>query len=180
MDSDNHSQLSRRAAIKRGLLGGALLTVAGAVPLALRKTHVTQHPTDLKYFTAEEYAVFAAVAERFLPGGENWLSASALDVPRKVDGVFALADAPTQRDVKQLLALFDNALASFLLDGRATPFTQLSLADQDRALEQWRTSRLVLRRSGFDALRKISLAVYYADPATWPGVGYPGPPELAK
>ena len=43
-------------------------------------------------------------------------------------------------------------------------------------LNEWRDSRLTLRRTGYRALRGLALAAYYGNPATWIAVGYGGPP----
>jgi hypothetical protein len=173
------SSQTRRGFLVRGLAGAAVIA-AGAVPLGLRKTRLPAVVPTLSFFSAAEYAVFRAVADQLLPGGAGWPPASSLDVAARADALFALADEATQADVRQLLGLFDNALVALLLDGRPTPFTALAPAEQGRALDAWRTSRLVLRRSGFSALRNVAMAIYYADPSTWEGVGYPGPPEIVR
>ena len=37
-------------------------------------------------------------------------------------------------------------------------------------------SSVALRRTVFRALSGLVSSIYYGDPRTWPGVGYPGPP----
>jgi hypothetical protein len=170
--------MERRVFLKRTLLGGAALVAAGAVPLALRSTRLIPLPAEpLRFFTEREYSIFAAVADRVVRGP---LSARELRVTEKTDALMAAADPDSQRDLRQLLALFDNALAALLFDGRTTPFTALGPEAQDQALRQWRDSRLPLRRSGFQALQRLSLAMAYSDPRTYEGVGYPGPPVLLR
>jgi hypothetical protein len=175
--------VTRRGFLKRTLLGTAALAAAGAVPLALRRTRLRPLPAgaSLRFFTPAEYAIFAAVADRIVPKlSPDQPTAEEVGVPLKADELLSRADASTRHDFKQLLGLFDNALASALLDGRLEPFTQASPEAQDRALAQWRTSRLPLRRSGFQGLSRLSLALYYSDPRTYAGVGYPGPPLLLR
>ena len=83
--------------------------------------------------------------------------------------------------MKQLLALFDNALFSFVTGGPARPFTQMDAAEQDAHLKSWQTSRLAIRRTGFQAMKRLCCALYFSDPLTYASVGYPGPPvELVK
>jgi hypothetical protein len=36
-------------------------------------------------------------------------------------------------------------------------------------------SRLAAQRTGFTALKRILLMVYYTHPRSWPGIGYRGP-----
>ena len=38
-----------------------------------------------------------------------------------------------------------------------------------------RTSRIGLRQQAYHALRDLTNAAYFADPQTWPLMGYPGP-----
>jgi hypothetical protein len=175
--------VSRRVFLKRTLVGSALLAVAGAVPLALRKGADRALPTGAKlvFLSPAEYSVFAAVADRIVPKIDPGQPTTAeLGVALKADLLMSRADTDTRHDFKQLLGLFDNALASFVLDGRTRPFTQLGPDEQDEALRQWRDSRIPLRRSGFQSLQRLSLALYYSDPKTYAGVGYPGPPLLVR
>jgi hypothetical protein len=169
--------MDRRVFLKRTLLGGAALTLAGAVPLALRRTRLLPLPAEpLRFFSPKEYSVFAAVADRVV----SPLSARELRVAEKTDTLMAAADPDSQRDLRQLLALFDNALAGFLFDGQLKPFTQLASEEQDRSLRSWRDSRLAFRRSAFQALQRLSLATAYSDPHTYADIGYPGPPVLIR
>jgi hypothetical protein len=171
---------TRRGFLGRGLFGGALLALAGAVPLALTKSKLLSSTPPLRFFSAAEYAIVHAVAERMVPGGEGWAPASALGVAEKLDLVMDGSDVAAQKDMHQLLMLFDNALIGLLFDARPRAFTALDAEAQLAALESWRSSRLTLRRSGFVALRGLVMATYYGDPASWEGVGYPGPPEIVR
>ncbi len=194
---------SRRGLLKKTLGGAALLAAAGAVPVALRKTKLRPPPHALQFFTAAEYSIWAAVAERVLaqeataatrePGGE---SADALlqtehrpaaptpaqvDVAGKADAFLAPLPEKDAKDLKQLLALFDNALFSFVTGGPARPFTQLDPVAQDAHLKAWQTSRLAVRRTGFQAMKRLCCAIYFGAPAAYASMGYPGPPyELVK
>jgi hypothetical protein len=167
---------SRRGLLKKTLGGAALLAVAGAVPLALRKTKLRVHEHALQFFTPAEYSIWAAVAGRILTD-----SPPQLDVAAKADAFLAPLPAADAKDLKQLLALFDNALFSFLTLGPATPFTQQTSAQQDRHLAAWAHSRLAVRRTGYQALKRLACAMYFASPETYASVGYPGPPvELVR
>jgi hypothetical protein len=183
---------ARRRFLKKTIGGAALLAAAGAVPLALRKTQLRAPKGPLRFFTPAEYSVFAAVAERILARGtadvprelEGVLasrppapSSAEVDVAGKADAFLAPIDATSAKELKQLLALFDNALFSVVTGGPPRPFTRMTAAEQDAHLERWATSRMAVRRTGFQALKRLSAAVYYGSPETYPSVGYPGPPE---
>ena len=43
------------------------------------------------------------------------------------------------------------------------------------------SSRLAVRRTGYQALKRLACAMYYASPEVYGSVGYPGPPvELVR
>ena len=183
---------TRRGLLKKTVAGAALLAAAGAVPLALRKTRLRPARSPLRFFTPAEYSVFAAVAERVLARGAADVPPqlagvlktrpaapppSDVDVAGKADAFLAPLDPASAKDLKQLLALFDNALFSFATGGPPRPFTRMSPAEQDAHLTAWATSRMAVRRTGFQALKRLSAAVYYGSPDTYASVGYPGPPE---
>ena len=185
---------TRRGLLKKTLGGAALLAAAGAVPLALRKTRLREPRGPLHFFSPEEYSVFAAVAERMLARGPADVppelavqrrpeppTTAELDVAGKADAFLAPLDEASAKDLKQLLALFDNALFSVLTGGPARPFTQMTPEQQHAHLERWATSRLAVRRTGFQALKRLAVAIYYSSPLSYASVGYPGPPyELVR
>ncbi len=183
-----------------------LLAAAGAVPLALRKTRLRAPPKgrELMFFTPAEYSVWAAVADRILAreatrSTQDPLTAqraeaveraekrpppptpTQLDVAGKADAFLAPLPKNDAKELKQLLALFDNALFSFLMGGPPHPFTQMDPAEQDAQLDAWRNSRLAVRRTGFQAMKRLCSAIYFGSPETYASVGYPGPPvDLVK
>ena len=174
-------KLGRRSFLTQGLIGGALLVVGGSTGLALRRTRLRYKPSKpLKFLTEEEFNIFSAVADRIIPGSDNHPSASELQVGEKADAVMARGEPVARGEFKQLLGLFDNALASLLFDFRITPFTQLEPEAQDEAIERWQGSRIVLRRTGYQALKRLTCACYYASPESWPSIGYEAQYELAK
>jgi len=167
--------MNRRTFIRRGLWGGLLLAVGGAVGLGAWPSARKYAPRNqLRALDARQFTVLAAVASRTVtaPG------ADPIVIAERVDAQMALAPPEARRDFGRLLLLFENALAGLLFDGRARPFTRLSPDAQDRVLAAWRDSRLAVRRTGYGALRKLTQAAWWAAPEAWPDTGYPGPPTL--
>jgi hypothetical protein len=189
---------SRRGLLKKTIGGVVLLGAASAVPVALRKTRLRESAAQLKFFSPAEYSIWAAVAERILAWDATPTTAeearltgfverpaapspAQLDVAAKADAFLSPLPPSDAKDLKQLLTLFDNALFSLLTGGPATPFTQMSAAQQDAHLHAWQTSRLAIRRTGFQAMKRLCAAIYFGAPETFASVGYPGPPyELVK
>jgi hypothetical protein len=174
---------TRRGFLNKTLGGATLLAVAGAVPLAMRKTKLRPAPRTLRFFTPAEYSIWAAVADRVLaeaqPSGAP--SLAQMDVAAKADAFLGPLPEADRKDLKQLLALFDNALFSALQGGPPRPFTQMSPEEQDAHLRRWQSSRLAIQRTGYQAMKRLCCALYFSDPATYASVGYPGPPyELVR
>jgi hypothetical protein len=168
---------ARRGFLRRGLWGGALLALGGGGYLALRPSRKVPLPVEgLLALSDREYAVVQALAERLVPVRNGFASVDQVRAAYNVDRVLARADAGVRKEVKQLLGLFENALPGLLFGGRWEPFSQLTAAEQDTVLREWESSRLALRRTGFQALRTLVVAAYYGSPLAWPGIGYPGPP----
>jgi hypothetical protein len=169
---------TRRSFIKRGIFGGALLALGGAGGLALRRGVPATLPAEgLKVLGAREYAVVEALARRMIVPQPGFPSPDELRVAFECDRVLEKADETTQVEVRQLLQLFENALVGFVFGRRVTPFTKLLAEEQDQVLNEWMTSRLALRRTGFVALRTLVVSAYYGNPKAWPAVSYPGPPR---
>ncbi len=167
---------SRRGVLKKGLFGGLVLALGGGGWLFTRRSAVVALPEGLQVLDAREYAVMWALVQRFAPVRVGFPSADELKTAVACDGILAMTDDTSRAEVKQLLLLFENALPNFLFGGRARPFTQLDPVTQDEVLAEWRDSRLVLRRTGYLALRGLALAAYYGNPGVWAAVGYGGPP----
>jgi len=178
MDSDAPRSTSRRSLLKRGLVGSVLLAAGGAGFLALRPGKRVPLPAGgLKVFSEREYGVLDALARRFIGTLPGWPSVDEVGVAQAVDRIAQRAEPSVQAELKQLLGLFDNALAGFLFGGRTEPFTGLDPLAQDRVLEEWRDSSVAIPRTGYNALRTLVLAGYFQSPLTWKPIGYAGPDE---
>jgi hypothetical protein len=169
---------TRRSLLKRGLFGTALLAVGGGTGLALRKSRLIDAPPEgLMVLGEREYSVLDAISRRLITPQPGFPGVDELRVAFTCDRVLALTDETSQVEFRQLLELFESALAGFLFGARLTPFTQLGPDEQDRVLREWMTSALAVRRTGYLAIRSLVLSAYYGNPKTWAAVGYSGPPK---
>jgi hypothetical protein len=182
--SDTRAGLDRRRFLKRGLFGGALLILGGALPFVFRSTRRANGPrAPLRLLSADEYAVLAAVAARIVPGDGadgRWPRAEALDCAGKIDALMATVHPDVGNDFRQLLRLFESGFVGAFIAGSPRPFTRAPAAEQDARLEAWRHSRLAILRSGYQALKRLADAVYYSSPEIYPLIGYPGPPSVPQ
>jgi hypothetical protein len=161
--------VKRRAFLKTGLVGGALLALGGT-SLALFPTRHLAAPTRaLRVFDDRSFQVMVAVAGRVIidPG------ADPVAIAEGVDELVTRLPIEVQRDIVRLLGLFESALGGLLLDGRALPFTRLSPEAQDGVLSRWRSSRIALRRGGYRGLKQLCSLAHYAQPGSWAAIGFP-------
>lgn len=168
--------MNRRSFLKTGLLGGALLALGGT-SLALFPTRHQGSPSHpLRVLGEGPFQVMVAVARRMVtdPG------ADPVAIAEQVDVLATCLPPEVQRDIVKLLGLFESALGGLLLDGHLLPFTRLSPEDQDRVIERWRTSRIALRRSGYQALKKLSYLAHYVEPWSWAAIGFPSPAKVGE
>jgi len=83
-----------------------------------------------------------------------------------------------QAELRDLFALLGFAPSRWLLAGVRQPW-HAAPADAIAAfLEGWRASGWALKQQAYQALHELVFAAYYADAASWPEIGYPGPPRL--
>lgn len=184
VNASESAPLDRRRFLKRGLFGGALLICAGSLPFVFRTTRRGSAPrAPLKLLSADEHAVFAAVAARIVPGDgadARWPRAEALDCAGKIDALMATVHPDVGRDFRRLLRLCESGFVGFLIAGSPRPFSRAEPVEQDARLEAWRRSRFAVLRSGYQALKRLADAAYYGSPEIYPLVGYPGPPVVPQ
>ncbi|HQQ77783.1 MAG TPA: gluconate 2-dehydrogenase subunit 3 family protein [Thermoanaerobaculia bacterium] len=170
---------TRRGFLKKGILGGALLVVGGTAFLAFRRTLRAAKPRNpLLVLSENEYAIFAAVAERVVAVDGDSPSTDAVDVAGRADAVMAQWPDPVQMEFRRVLHLFESALTGALTRTGYETFTASPARMQDARLAVWAGSRVAVFRSGYQAMKRLACACYYAAPESWPATGYPGPPEL--
>jgi choline dehydrogenase-like flavoprotein len=123
--------------------------------------------------TPARRATLAAVVARVLDGAHDL--APALDAAALVEARLLRAPAATRDDLARVLDVFGSRTAACLTVGVARPFARLDAALQDRMLLRWARSRLPVQRTVFQALRRLTLAVWYGQPEVQRAVGHRGP-----
>ncbi|HET7471992.1 MAG TPA: GMC family oxidoreductase [Candidatus Limnocylindrales bacterium] len=121
--------------------------------------------TSTAGWTDAELGTLAELAETFVRGGSVRRANLAADALRRATDPAQLAQ------LKLVLRMLESRPANLLLTGRPTAFRNRSPTDREAVLLAWATSRLPLRRSAFQAYRKLLTFLAYADP------GPPGAPN---
>jgi choline dehydrogenase-like flavoprotein len=120
-------------------------------------------------WSESELATLAELAETFVRG-------DALRRARLAADAFDRAVDPAQtRQFRLVLRLIESPFVNLLIARRAQAFRAMSPATRERYLLSWGTSRIPLRRSAFQGLRKLLTFLAYADP----GLERPNPRLVA-
>ncbi len=175
--------MRRRTFLRAGLGGGLLLSLSYLLhrPLdrAGKDALVAAHPR------ADALGeVVAAVAPVLLASTFPVESAAREQGQRDIVAAVATAvaglSAASQREVDELFALLAFAPTRRLVAGVGMPWAEASAAEIGAFLERWRHSPVDLLKSGYFALHDLILGAWYAEPARWAAIGYPGPPALER
>jgi hypothetical protein len=165
--------MRRRTLLTVGLAAGAVLAVAGGslalVRPARRDGRLTDTGRDI--FAALTPAVMASILPAE-PGAQRIaVDAQLVRVEAAINGL----PGPLQGEVDELLTILGSAAGRRLLAGLATPWLEATATEVQAALQGMRTSSVALRQQAFHALRDLTNASWFSDPANWAGIGYPGP-----
>jgi hypothetical protein len=168
--------MHRRTLLRLGLASSAVLLLGGGV-LALLEPGLRAGR-----LTSSGRMVMGAVGRAVLDGS---LPTQAASQQAAIGGLLArlddLADAlpaHAQAELSQLLALLASAPGRSALAGLATGWEQASVAEIQQALQGMRVSGVSLRQQAYQALHDMVGGAYFADPGTWPLLGYPGPVSM--
>lgn len=168
--------MQRRTLLRLGLGSAAVLALAGGTAALFRPGLVDRKlsPGGQDVFRAVGRGILADV----LPG-DAAAAGAALDAHMaRLDVTLAGFPGPVLDELSLLLSLLAAAPGRLALAGLGTPWPSASIGDIQTALQSMRVSRVTVREQAYHALRDLTNAAYFADPSTWPLLGYPGPREV--
>ena len=172
--------LSRRRLLKAGLAGGALLAIAGGAAWFARRAMDRGSPRALdRDAAAIVRAIVPAMLAGALPGNGPPLAAAVDETVAGVDRAIAGLPPAVRAEIAQLFALLALAPGRRVFAGVASPWNEASADEVDAFLRAWQSSGWALKRTAYDALHQLVIAAWYANPRSWPAIGYPGPPSLS-
>jgi hypothetical protein len=167
---------TRRTFLKETLAGAAVLSFSRIIaPEVLEAEEPAQVSGRLLFFSRREYLIFEAIAERMI-GTESAGQPGVREtgVAAKADQFLAGADPEVQDQLHQLFTVFNAPFFTFLFDFRTTSFLKMSAPDKDSYLHDWMTSSIGFRRTAFQALKRVSVSMFYTDNRSWKEIGYDG------
>lgn len=173
---------TRRSFLFAGIAGAAALAAAAWLRGSRDVSRVARPLQPLAALDADAAAIIAAIVPALLDGA---LPAETEAADRAVDATVAnvaaaIAGLPpaAQKELGQLFALLAFAPTRIALARVDAPWRDATRDQVIAFLERWRTSRFLLLRSAYDALHQLVFAAWYGNPASWPAIGYPGPPKV--
>jgi hypothetical protein len=165
---------SRRRLLRTGLLGGALLGLAGVIGRSVTGYELPAGVVAPRTLSNKELIVLAAIVSRIVaPDGADAPPADGFALASWLDGYLGGMDTALLADLRALLHFVEHG--GPLFRGRATRFSRMSGVEQDATLDAFADSPLALRRQGLQALRALGFLAYYRDDRTFAMLGYPGP-----
>jgi hypothetical protein len=170
--------ITRRTFIKAGTFGTAALVAAGVYEGWRLRACMADQRTALP---PAGRALFAAVLPAFLDGIVEpgaWTPAMMSTALDGVERTVAALPAHARAELHQLFCLLDQRPLRLALAGVWASWPSVDAATAKAFLERWRFGRTAMLASAYQALHDISFGSWYADPAHWPAIGYPGPPRL--
>ncbi|HKI98657.1 MAG TPA: hypothetical protein VKB51_09315 [bacterium] len=186
---------SRRVLLQTGLLGALGLwgvsVVARGIPSAAAAEAgapgaapvADGSDVALAFFRPKDRPLAGAVVEALL----DWAlppdpAARKEAVERSVlgaDRYFASYTPAVQDEARQALDLLELAPVRWL-GGLWSDWSVAEPAAVNRYLEGLRRGRLNLSRQVYRLLEGIATVGWYSQTAAWPGIGYPGPPDVPR
>lgn len=169
--------LTRRRFLVVGLAGVAVLAA----------TRLMQRPAKAaapasRFLDRDGAALVGAMVPVVLAGAIPAQGAERAAAVREVVEAFDRAVsglAPAVRaEIDELLGVLRFAPSRYLLTGIGSPLAEAGDARIAQFLSRWRESRFDLLRAGYQALTQLIQASWYGNAASWPAIGYPGPPRL--
>jgi len=166
---------SRRKFLKETAFGLIVLSAARFIPLDRAAAALKNLPDQLKFFSPMEFLIMENVAGRIVgTPAPGMASVEDVGVALRADAFLAGAEPEIQNQLHELLAVFNGALFAFLFEFQFSSFVNMSPEDQDAYLNGWMTSSLAFRRTAFQALKRLSLTLFYTDPRAWEEIRYDG------
>ena len=133
-----------------------------------------------------ERQVLQSVCDTLVPpiaGGTEFYgrSASAIGVDAMLaDAVENSLQPGNAKDFRRVLSVLDSPIYNLVLTGSPVRFTKLSPGSKERYLQRWRDSPIALKRTAFQALKRLTVFLTYASVGpegtnpNWEGIRYPG------
>jgi hypothetical protein len=170
-----HMNLSRRRLIFTGAAGVAVLVAARWLQPSRPERATAGLTTDAADVVR---AIAAAMLDGALPEDAADRRAALDDTVDAVGTAIAGLPPLAREELATLFALLGFAPLRIAFAKVDVAWRDADVTTTNAFLVRLQTSRWSVKRIAYDALHQLTFAAWYANPRTWPSIGYPGPPAL--
>ncbi|MFT5643433.1 MAG: hypothetical protein ACI83P_000979 [Janthinobacterium sp.] len=166
---------SRRTFFKFGIIGAFTLAAGGT---AYRMLHA---PASLHHFELDGEAALAlgaiipALLGLALPETPEKRAAAIASATEGVRLAVLGLPLTTQKEVQDLFSLLALAPARRFVAGISDSWADARPDQVSAFLQSWRMHHFAMLQTAYLALHDLVLGSWYADPANWAAISYPGP-----
>lgn len=143
------------------------------MPVLLRPSEI------MSSFSAPQRSTLESLCRRIIPAAFEH-SDPSFDLPALVEARLVAGDSDLRGKFATLLTVFGSRSCTFVFTGRLARFENLPTDIQDKTLRRWELSAIGIRRTIFQAFRKVILSTYYASPESHAAIGFRGPLYLRE
>jgi hypothetical protein len=167
-------ETSRRSFLRAGALAALVLAAGGGI-------YRVTHPPVPKGFVLDGegrsalHAIVPAILAGTLPTAPSARAQAIAAATERLNQTILGLPLATQQEVQDLFGLLALGPARRLLTGIPHGWAEATDADVSNWLQDWRTHRIALLRTAYQALHDLVLGSWYSDSANWAAIGYPGP-----
>lgn len=169
--------MQRRTLLKLGLGGSVVVALIGG------GAQFWQPGLRDGRLTVAARAIFSAIGHAVLDGSLPTDPGARAEVLRshvdRLDAMLGEFPAPVRKELSDLLAILQTIPGRLALAGLRPDWSEATLPQLHRALQEMRYSSLATRQQIYHSLRELTNAAFFSDPGAWPALGYPGPRALA-
>lgn len=174
---------ARRQFLKTGLVGSLVLGFAATgAALTACSGDSTGRCKDCLWLTDDDQELLTALVPVMLAGAlpqsANEKTTAIKQTVTAIDITISHFSPAIRKEIRQLLDLLQFPVTRLLLTGVTSTWTRASTETMESFLSKWQQSRFDLLRSGYAALHDLICGGWYVNPASWPRIGYSGPPEI--
>jgi hypothetical protein len=167
-------ETTRRGFLKKTAFAALVLAAGGGI---YRATHT---PAPARFVLTGEaaaalHAIIPAILAGVLPADGAARAAAIAATTARVHQTILGLPLATQQEVQDLFGLLALAPARRFLAGVPHQWSAATVPEVSAFLQSWRLHRIGMLQSAYAALHDLVFGAWYADPATWPAIGYPGP-----
>ncbi|SDU37854.1 hypothetical protein [Halopseudomonas salegens] len=176
MSSITQARLSRRELLKLGAGASLVLTTVG-VTATLTRCSSSDPATDYQVLRSNDLVILGVILPALI-GAHPAMPAQVPAALRQLDWSLSYMSTQIHQDLYEMLDLLNMGVTRGPMTGIWGSWEKAQPEQVAHFLQRWRDSRLALLRQGHNALTQLLLMAWYALPATWDSIEYPGPPAI--